>query len=47
MDLAELMQSQETTIARLITRMIKNGLIEKKQCSKDGRAVKLFCTDKE
>ena len=46
MDLADLMQAQETTIARLITRMVKNGLIEKRQCSKDGRAVKLYCTRK-
>ena len=44
MDLADLMQAQETTIARLITRMVKNGLLEKKQCTEDGRAVKLYCT---
>ena len=45
MDLADLMQAQETTIARLISRMIKNGLIEKKTDPDDKRAVKLYCTE--
>lgn len=45
MDLAEMMESKETTIARLVNRMEKNGLIEKQQDPHDGRAVKLYCTD--
>ena len=45
MDLAELMQAQETTIARLINRMVKNGLIERRQDKNDRRAVKLYCTE--
>ena len=44
MDLADLMQAQETTIARLITRMVGNGLIEKRPDQTDKRAVKLYCT---
>ncbi|OQY35252.1 MAG: hypothetical protein B6241_01795 [Spirochaetaceae bacterium 4572_59] len=45
MDLADMMESQETTIARLINRMEKNRLIEKQHDPQDGRAVKLYCTD--
>ena len=45
MDLADMMESQETTIARLVNRMEKNGLVEKHQDPNDGRAVKLYCTD--
>lgn len=43
--LAEMMQAQETTIARLTSRLIKNGFIERKTDPNDRRAVKLYCTD--
>lgn len=44
LELATMMESQETTIARLVNRMEKNNLIEKHQDPDDGRAVKLYCT---
>ncbi len=44
-ELAEMMHSQETTIARLVGRLIKNGLIERRTDLGDRRAVKLYCTE--
>ncbi|QEN08625.1 MarR family transcriptional regulator [Oceanispirochaeta crateris] len=43
--LAEMMHSQETSIARLINRLVKNGFVERKTDPDDRRAVKIFCTD--
>ena len=44
-ELAVLMHSQETTIARLVGRLIKNGLVERRTDEEDRRAVKLYCTE--
>lgn len=44
-DLAAMMHAKETTIARLTSRMVKNGLIERKTDPEDRRALKLHCTD--
>jgi len=45
-ELADMMHGQESTIARLVGRMIKNGLVERKTDERDRRAVKLYCTPK-
>ena len=44
-ELAEQMDSRETTIARLAGRLIKNGLVERRADDNDRRAVKLYCTE--
>jgi DNA-binding MarR family transcriptional regulator len=39
-----MIHSQETTIARLGGRLVKNGLVERRPDEEDRRAVKLYCT---
>lgn len=45
-ELADLMHAKETTIARLTSRLVKNGLIERTTDPEDRRALILQCTDK-
>lgn len=44
--LAEATGLHQSAVTGLIARMIKNGLIDRKPCSEDGRASRLYLSDK-
>lgn len=45
-DLSRELLQNKSAITTLVERMIKNGLLTKRPCSRDGRAFRLYLTDK-